>query len=271
MAKRIWLFCMALAVLGISSPTTLGKPGDLPVDITQQCPDARESVAEGWTAPDGDCLAVRPPLTLPSPLRGEVRGRGAGADAAPRVRSTGPAARDTSPRPVNQARGTHHRVRRDAHLPAMAPHDAEAARLLALGERCRQIGDHAQAAVCFEEAHLVSPTSIAGRLAIDRLREMEFERFGGPRGAAEEADAPVFARPQRPVIEPRDAKAPRQPASQPGASPERQPQPGPAPSQPNDLQKLKQMLELTVPLGGAEEQEIRAPHSLELKSGIRRD
>jgi hypothetical protein len=138
----------------------------------------------------------------------------------------------------------------------MTPHDAEAARLLALGERCRQIGDYAQAAVCFEEAHLVSPTSIAGRLAIDRLREMEVERFGGPRGAAEEAELPAFATPQRPVIEPREGSTPRQPASQPGTSPERKPQlpPVPTPNERNELQKLKEMLDSTVPLGGAEEQ-----------------
>jgi hypothetical protein len=242
MAKRIWLFSMALALMGVFCPaTTFAKPGDLPVDITQQCPDAREATApDGFTPRDATAgdgrLAARP---------------WAGADAAPRVRSTQPTARDAGPRPVNQVRDMIHRVGRDAHVPMMAPHDAEAARLFALGERCRQIGDYAQAAVCFEEAHLVSPTSVAGRLAIDRLRTMERERFG-LRGAAEEAELPAVTQPRRPVAEPRDRSAPRRPANQPGASPERQSPPTPGGS--NEFRKLKEMLDSTVPLGGAEEQ-----------------
>jgi hypothetical protein len=253
MAKRIWLLCATLAVIGVVPPSTSAKPGDLPVDITQQCPDAREPFAEGWIPPSGDGLAARP---------------WAGADAAPRVRSNHPPARDASPRPVNQARGTHHRVRREMQTPATTPQDAEAARLFALGERCRQIGDHAQARVCYEEAHVVSPTSVAGRLAIDRLRMLELQRLGLPADGAEEAEMPAFAQPQRPVIEPGEGSTRRQPGSQSGTTPEHQPQlpPVPTPSKPSELQKLKKMLESTVPLGGAEEQETSTPSNCDART-----
>jgi hypothetical protein len=243
MAKRIWLFCATLAVIGAVCPSTSAKPGDLPVDITQQCPDAREPFAEEGTAPSGECLAARP---------------WAGADAAPRVRSTVPTARATGPRPVNQARGTHHRVRREVQAPTLTPQDAEAARLFALGERCRQIGDHAQARVCYEEAHVASPTSVAGRLAIDRLRMLELQRLALPADGAEEAEMPDSWQPRRPTTLPDHQRQPQSRPSQAGDSPERRPQPTPA-TRGKELRdvndRLKQMRDSTVPLGGAEEQE----------------
>lgn len=51
--------------------------------------------------------------------------------------------------------------------------DQQARRMFEMAERCRRDGKREQARTCYEEAHLLSPTSRHGRLAIQRLVELE--------------------------------------------------------------------------------------------------
>ena len=72
---------------------------------------------------------------------------------------------------------------------ADAPRLMEARHLYEVAERCRRKGDLAKARTCFEEVHLMCPTSEYGRRAIDRLRELEQVSAD----TAEEQDAPPRA------------------------------------------------------------------------------
>ncbi len=74
---------------------------------------------------------------------------------------------------------------------------AEAARhVFQVGERCRSQGNLDMARTCYEEAHLLSPTSRPGRLAIQRLHELEQDR-----GGAEEQEEPPLPPRRTPTTE----------------------------------------------------------------------
>ncbi|MCI0685420.1 MAG: hypothetical protein L0Y71_25245 [Gemmataceae bacterium] len=138
----------ALLTLGaLCSPTIAwAKPADLPAEVQQQCPDGRDGQhAEGF--------GPRPTEPPPSPS-----GRGV-TPAALRIRAEA--------------------------VPALTPVDLQARELFELGEHSRAAGDPIKARVCYEEAHLLSPTSPHGRLAIDRLWELDRARLKN----AEQADA----------------------------------------------------------------------------------
>jgi hypothetical protein len=63
----------------------------------------------------------------------------------------------------------------------------EAQRLFETGERCRRSGEYDKARTCFQQVHLLAPTTLHGRMAIVRLEEIE-ERM---RDVSEEQGAPA--------------------------------------------------------------------------------
>jgi hypothetical protein len=69
---------------------------------------------------------------------------------------------------------------------------ATARRMYKIGERCLRKGNLDMAYNCFQEAHLLAPTSSYGRRAIDRLSEIDECRVGqGSTEAQESGDAPA--------------------------------------------------------------------------------
>jgi hypothetical protein len=64
----------------------------------------------------------------------------------------------------------------------------QAAELFKIAERFRRNGDYAPARALYQRVHLLAPTTRFGRLAIDRLSQVE-ERM---REAAEEQEAPGY-------------------------------------------------------------------------------
>lgn len=77
------------------------------------------------------------------------------------------------------------RLRSDAQIRAEA-NAIQAQRLFETGERLRRDGEFEQARTCYQQAHLLTPTTLHGRMAIVRLEELEerlrevFEEQGGP-------------------------------------------------------------------------------------------
>ena len=86
---------------------------------------------------------------------------------------------------------------------ADAPRLMEARHLFEVAERCRRKGDVAKARTCYEEVHLMCPTSRYGRLAIDRLQELEqasidaTEEQDAPPALPSEAEPPLGAAPDK--------------------------------------------------------------------------
>lgn len=225
MAKWIWL--LSAAFVAAPSTTWSAKPGDLPVDISQQCP-------EGYDGPPRD-----PGHTVMQPTVDSM------SVVFPReARCPRDAQREDLPRFVHQLRDVaeaavpqgEHRVRRDPL--ENRPYDAAAQTLFYLAEQCRRDGDFARARTCYEEAHLISPTSHCGRLAIDRLRALDHEQFAIPTGDAEEAEAPA----------PRDSGRQRSTSPRQGEPTQRKPQQGTS----HLTLPFEEMLHTTVPLGGVE-------------------
>jgi hypothetical protein len=66
--------------------------------------------------------------------------------------------------------------------------DRLAERLFEAGEKCRRAGDFNRARTCYQEVHLVTPTTLHGRVAMVRIAEIEermreaAEEQGNPRG-----------------------------------------------------------------------------------------
>jgi hypothetical protein len=62
----------------------------------------------------------------------------------------------------------------------------EAQRIFEIGERCRRNGEYGKARTCYQQVHLLTPTTLHGRVAIVRLIEIEermresSEEQGGP-------------------------------------------------------------------------------------------
>ena len=83
----------------------------------------------------------------------------------------------------------------EAPVEAAAPRLAEVRQLFEVAERCRLKGEFVEARTYYQEVHLMSPTSRYGRLAMDRLREVEQAEMAD---TAEEQDAP----PLKPVSKP---------------------------------------------------------------------
>jgi hypothetical protein len=171
MIQRIGNACAVLVLFGAIRPGALclAKPPDLPGDIRQQCPLGREGQqAEGFAARPQD---LEPQVVNPSTPRLPVQ--------RTREENLTSPLRMSAPRP-----------RQESARPALSIRELEARHLFDIAELCVSLGDLAKARTCYEEAHVICPTSACGRLAIDRLRELDRARFGAGGDTAEEQEAP---------------------------------------------------------------------------------
>jgi hypothetical protein len=168
--KHGWCTAAALAGLlgAMAGPGSAAKPPDLPVDQIHRCPEGRDGpgsielidairlaleigAGQGETPITVDAIL---PVLVP-PLLTEV----------------------FQPQPANPTQP--------------ANRYQEARHIFEIGERCRRQGDLDKARTCYEEAHLLSPTSHYGRLAMQRLHEMEQSQ----RGSSEEQEEPPLRTP----------------------------------------------------------------------------
>jgi hypothetical protein len=228
MTKRIWFAWAVLGLFGAACPSpTFAKPGDLPVDVDQQCPDARETTRSIHTEGSDDRFATGLPPR---------------ADVAPAT-GTRWTTRGLAPRPTHELR--------DGCPEPTITHDVEAEQLFSFAEQCHRRGESSRARVFYEEVYLLSPESASGRLALERLREVEREQLGD---AEETEDA-------EPPASEREAGTPRNSGTQAGeGAPTRNPQLPPLPLDHRYremLERYREILESTVPLGGAEEADVR--------------
>ncbi len=230
MTKRMWFSYLALTLFSAAQQeAAVAKPGDLPAEITQQCPEGSDGpMSEGFSPPRHGEGSNSPQ---------------SGAACAENRRRC--ADRDATPRATHQVRAIEHRVRRAALVEDVeGSRAADARQMFDLAEQCRHNGDCVRARVCYEEAHLASPTSICGRLAIDRLRDLDQNRYGAAPGGTEEAETAGPSRslrdvgPHRPqLLDEKIRETPRRHNLVPRA----------------EDQRRQRMLEATVPLGGIEE------------------
>lgn len=184
---------LAWSLLGATAPIGLTKPPDLPVDQSVTCPEGRErtngsyelriDLANGEIRVEVEATPTTPVADVPATVDAvcpcflpvlveHVRRRLAQAQPAP-----------GTPLPAAP-------VAKEADGRA-----EQAKRMFQIAERCRRGGDLEMARTCYEETHLMSPTSRFGRLAMQRLRDLERHQDGN--GAAEESDAPPTQRSPR--------------------------------------------------------------------------
>jgi hypothetical protein len=157
-----------------SAPAAWGKPADLPADDKIQCPEGQEKGEHGGISLGSDHFADAP---------------------------KSPASIDTvSPTLVPacvemwlQKVGEMFFVQqRDVFVPFNTP-ERQVRDLFERAEKCRRSGDFANARTNYQRLHMLAPTSRLGRLAIDRIIEIE-ERMREP---AEEAEPPQSFRQMR--------------------------------------------------------------------------
>jgi hypothetical protein len=160
--KHGWCTAAALAGLlsTVSGTSSAAKPPDLPVDQGVTCPEGRESdpsAPKRPALPGGrEEMPVVVDVVMPALL--------------PRL-----LAEVLQPRPAETAQP--------------ANRDEEARHIFRIGEQCQRQGDLDKARTCYEEAHLLSPTSRHGRLAMQRLHELEQGRGSG--GGEEQEEPPT--------------------------------------------------------------------------------
>ena len=152
--KRYWGAAVLAALL---SATCGAKPPDLPVEQGVTCPAAGAWFDGLRRAVEG--LRVEVELVLP------------GGEAPVALDALLPTL--LPPLLADGAR----RELMDEEVPT--GRYAEARHIFQLGESCRRQGDLDKARTCYEEAHLLSPTSRFGRLAMQRLHELEQLRDAG--------------------------------------------------------------------------------------------
>jgi hypothetical protein len=91
---------------------------------------------------------------------------------------------------IEQLRGTEETsdAEQQEQAATQANHRTSARQMYHIGERCRRAGDRDMALNCFNETRLLCPASVYGRLAAQRIEEMEAERAADEE--AEPRDAP---------------------------------------------------------------------------------
>jgi hypothetical protein len=181
--KHCWCATAILAsyLSSATSPRSSAKPPDLPLEQGVACPEGRIQLETS---------------ELFGSLRRAVESLRAEMGAAPPDAET-PLTLDTIvPALLPLLLGASPRQEMPARTPARL---AEAEQKFQRGERYRRQGDLGQARICYEEAHLLSPTSRYGRLAMQRLLEME-------QVSAEIEESPVQAAPTtvEPPVQQRD-------------------------------------------------------------------
>lgn len=166
-------------VLGVSSgPSAWAKPSDLPADNKIECTECGEETHRGSITIGLDLFTGRvnvdvkinatvppPPMAIDSvtPMLVEQLLREVSGYLA-----SGPTGSTDKPAVAQD------RKRQAQHL-------------FQIAERCYRTGDFEKARTCYQQVHLLTPTSQLGRSAIDRLSQVE-ERL---RDATEEQDLPA--------------------------------------------------------------------------------
>jgi hypothetical protein len=161
---RQFLVATSLALMvsiGLLCAPLGAKPADLPADDKIQCPQGQEKGAHGGIAIDLDALS--------------------GGLAAP-------GGIDTINPMLIEALLEQWLDAVAKLLPTAAdPRAQQARQAYEAAERARRAGDYVQARTSYQQVHLLAPTSRLGRLAIDRIIEIE-QRL---RDASEEAEPAV--------------------------------------------------------------------------------
>jgi hypothetical protein len=215
MSKWIWSIALIGACLAATAPPSAAKPPDLPADPEINCPEGREpsergrfgteleprngrsevevevrSPARAGAAPclelDVLCPSLVPMLLeriLQPGFETEAQDHRAAAATAVRDETEGQVAHGADDGPV---------------APTATAVQVET--MFEIAERCRRDGDMARARTCYQETHLLAPTSRFGRLAVERLRQLELEV------AAESATTQTESRrePYEELAEPRE-------------------------------------------------------------------
>ena len=157
---RQFLVATSLALMvslgWVCAPSWASKPADLPADDKIQCPDGQEKGEHGGIAIDLDALSrqyAAPALDTVNPLL-LVAWMEQWLDTVAKL------------------------------LPDADPRTQQARLAYEAAEDARRAGDYAKARTEYQRVHLLAPTSRVGRLAIDRLIELE-QRM---RDAGEEAE-----------------------------------------------------------------------------------
>jgi hypothetical protein len=175
MSKFRWSVAVLAALVGTSSGTvSVAKPPDLPAENDVQCQDGREEAAYGtftlgWDVLSGNVWTKNEPKGQPSaeavcvgvlcpnvPLLVQWLYQRAQTTAAARNPSTAGVVRDA--------------VRLGPNFAATAE---QARQLYEISGRCVREGNLEQARACLRQAHLANPTCRFGRLAIERLQQLE--------------------------------------------------------------------------------------------------
>lgn len=179
--QRIWCGCLVLLCFGsgLGGSISLAKPPDLPVDLKVECADDKSATQESppSVSLEFDVFSGKISLSVTLPWSTLL---GAG-----------------EPTRTSRANPTCDRCEADSTDPKLV----QARALYEIAERCRRQGDLDKARTCYEETHLLAPTSRLGRQAMQRLSEIENRSLGGSRlGDVEESEP----RPSRAV--PEDAR-----------------------------------------------------------------
>jgi len=186
MSKRIWGACLALTMgwVSASGPRSEAKPPDLPVTPDVECVDGR--VPSGAVTEHGNATGA------PS---SEVAGSGVIADLSwlEALLAQGESAATEATPPQSAS---------DSDREQQIDRYRQAQRIYGLGIEYQQTGNLMKARTCFQEAHLLSPETRYGRLAIERLDYLE-KNLSTATGGVEEADEPPSGRQARPSKEQR--------------------------------------------------------------------
>jgi hypothetical protein len=168
----MWIFGLWTSILlGIAcgAGAAWAKPADLPVPSQPECAGVTDDPVHGSLSITLDLLTGR--------IAVEVMAK---SDQPAAIDAVSPA---FLPALLDQilAQAGNALARR-----APTPEEKLANQLFRDGENCERLGQLEQARLCFQQAHLLAPTSKLGRKAIDRLQQIE-ERM---RDASEESSEP---------------------------------------------------------------------------------
>ena len=148
-------------LLGLASgPAAWAKPADLPVPGQMQCPDGEEKVPHGEITLELDLFSGRVTVKVETAKTPDVGPMTIDAVLPILLEQLLLQAAEAVKQPNRE------------RAPAEAQ-NKQARQLFEAAERARRAGDYERARVTYQQVHLLTPTSRLGRLAIDRLQEVE--------------------------------------------------------------------------------------------------
>ncbi|HZZ81010.1 MAG TPA: hypothetical protein VFE62_21090 [Gemmataceae bacterium] len=173
--KRItWLGICSSILLGLAGARAWAKPADLPLPSQHACPEGTEDPAQGGFSIKLDLLSGR--ITVET-------GPGK-SESTPSIDTVTPA---LMPGLIDEL------VRQAGQIVlqrgAVTGKDLEARRCFEKAERARMAQNFETARLGYQQAHLLSPTSLLGRLAIIRLQQVE-EQMRDPSEESSEPPTP---------------------------------------------------------------------------------